>query len=126
MLFQANGIIGSGRVVKIVNAGGQARVDVILPLDPDSTGVVGVTMGIAQGAGATIPVCIGGIFNACVANGATVNVGDTLEKTDLVGQGGKVWSGAGQGTIGVALTGGLGDAGGSVFVRGIFVKNEVF
>jgi hypothetical protein len=67
------------------------------------------------------------MFNACVSQGATVNIGDLIEKTDAIGQDGKVWTAAaGQGTVGVALTGGTGDAVGSVFVRGIFVKNEVF
>ena len=126
MLFVANAAIGIGRIVKVVEVGGLARIDVVLPLDPDATGVIGVTMSETTAAGQDISVCIGGVFNACVANGATVTVGDTIEKTDIIGQGGKVWSGAGQGTVGVALTGGTGNIAGTVFVRGIFVKNEVF
>jgi hypothetical protein len=126
MLFVANAAIGSGRVVKIVNVGGQARVEVVTAGDPDSEGVIGITMSSTTAAVQDISVCIGGVFNACVSLGATINVGDHIEKTDTPGQDGKLWSAvAGIGTIGVALTGGTGDAAGSVFVKGLFIKNEV-
>ena len=92
----------------------------------DSAPVIGVTMSATTGAGQTISVCVGGQFRACVASGATVAIGNTVEVTDIVGQNGKIWAGSGQGVVGVALTSGTGNAGGTVFVRGIFVKNEVF
>jgi hypothetical protein len=127
MLFVANAAIQSGRVVKIVDAGGQARVQVKAALDPDSVGVVGVTMSSTTAAGQDISVCVGGVFNACVANGATVSIGNLVEKTDIAGQDGKVWTApAGAGSLGIALNTVTGDVGGTQFIRGVFVKNEVF
>jgi hypothetical protein len=127
MLFVADAAIGSGRAVRIVESGGEARVAVVIadPLD-DSAAVIGITMSATTGAGQTISVCVGGQVRACVASGASISIGDTIEVTDIVGQNGKFWAGSGQGVVGVALTGGTGNAGGTVFVRGIFVKNEVF
>jgi hypothetical protein len=127
MLFVAANAIGVGRLVKVVASGlNEPRVTVVTALDEDNVGIIGVTMSYTTAPGQDIRVCIGGIFTACISNTRTINIGDLIEKTDDPTQDGRVWAVApGVGSVGVALSSGTGDAAGSVFVRGIFLKNEV-
>ena len=128
MKFVANAIIPAGRVVKIVDVGGSGRVESVGNADPDSTGVVGITYTSSAAAGDDIEVTIGGVWEACLLNGNTVVPGDPIEKSDTGGANvGRVQTSAPSvGSFGIALTGGTGDAGGTVFIRGVFRKNESF
>jgi hypothetical protein len=126
MLFKALAPIGVGRVVKIVEDNGEAKIAVVGNglIDPDSTGVVGITASATTTPNQTISV--GGVYRACVEQNRVISIGDQIEKSDTVGQEGKVFSAASSaGTFGIALTAGTGDVNGTVFVSGIFMKNEL-
>lgn len=125
VLLQSNSAIPEGSVLKIVDSGGNARVSQVLAGDPDNVGVIGVSASSTNGANQDIEVAIGGIFNAIVQTGATVSIGDLVEKSDL--NTGRIWSaGPSVGAFGIALTSGTGDVGGTVSVRCMFLKNESF
>jgi len=118
--------LNKGYAVKIINDGGIGKVQTIKATDPDTTGVIGITASDAL-LNEDVDICVGGIFSAVVQNGTTITPGDLLEKSDTVGQDGRVYNPSPSvGTFAVALTQGVGDAGGTVQVRGLFIKNESF
>jgi hypothetical protein len=113
-----------GQVLKIVNAGGVARVSPVLHTDPNDTPVFGVSLGAAV-LGGDVDVAIGGLFEIVVERGATVNIGDTLEKSNTLGQDGRVLSPAvKEGAFAIALTAGTGDIPGTVRVLASYMKSE--
>jgi len=125
--FIANGAYISGLIVKVVDVGGLPRVEPIAFNDPDSTGVLGVTQTSSGIAGQSVEVAIGGVFLATPANGATINIGDLCEKSDTIGQNGRIVATAPSvGSVLIALSSGTGDAIGSVKVLCMFKKNESF
>ena len=130
ILLQAAGPIPANRVVKIVDVGGQARITTVKAADPDSTAVVGVTMNPALALGDDVKVCIGGLFSAVVQSGFTTTVGGHIEKSDALLDDGRVVTnpaGTGSpGTFGVALEAVTGDVAGTVKVRGMYLRNEIF
>lgn len=128
MKFVANAVIPAGRVVKIVNVGGLGRVEPVANNDPDDTGVAGITYTSSVNIGDDIEVTVGGVWEACLLEGNTVEPGDPIEKSGTGGVNlGRVETApTSRGTFGIALTGGTGDVGGTVFIRGIYKKNESF
>lgn len=133
MLFLAGASFPAGRVVKIINQGGLPKVVPITTGDPDTTGVIGVSMEAAT-LNQNVLICIGGIFEACVENGITINIGEKLEVSNFgapigVNDGRVSGTAAGTGSIGqfgIAMSSGTGDLAGTVFIRGIYAKNEAF
>jgi hypothetical protein len=120
----SNAILLKGQVLKIVNAGGVARVSPVLSGDPNDVAVFGVSLGPAV-LGGDVDVAIGGLFEIVVERGATVNIGDTLEKSNTLGQDGRVLSPAvKEGAFAIALTGGTGDIPGTVRVLASYLKSE--
>lgn len=125
--FVANGAYIAGLLMKVVDVGGQPRVEPVGALDPDSTGNIGVSITASAGAGSVIDVAIGGTFFASVINTLTVNIGDLCEKADTVGQDGRIGSApASAGTVLVALGNATGNVDGSNKVLCMFKKNESF
>jgi len=115
--------IAQGLVCKIASSG---KVETVKAGDADSTGVIGISA-TSSVLDADIDICIGGIFEAVIQNGETINAGDLVEKSDVGGQDGRVFAAAAStGTFGVCLVGGTGDAGGTVRIKGLFKKNESF
>lgn len=129
MLFLAGSSFGKGRVLKIIDDAGTAKVVPITAGDPDATGVIGINMEAAT-LNQNVPVCIGAIFEVSIQNNITINIGDKLEKSDTAGQDGRVFGApattGSPGQFGVALTSGTGNVAGTEYVRGIFMKNETF
>lgn len=126
ILLEANATINPFHLVTIVN--GPANVGRLehvpsSPLEDDAI-VVGASMtgGIA---GDDIVVCIGGIATLSVQTNVVITAGQALEKSD--NEAGRIISSnQSPGTFGIALTGGTGVADGSVTVRALFVRNELF
>jgi len=127
LTFIANGAYISGLIVKVVDVGGQPRVEPIAFNDTDSVGVIGVTQTSSGIAGQSVEVAIGGVFIGTPANGATIAIGDLCEKSDVNGQDGRIVSTAPSvGSSLIALSNGTGDASGSVKCLFMFKKNESF
>ena len=125
--FIANSAFISGLLLKVIDVGGAPRVVPVASGDPDSVGNIGVSVDASAGAGSIINVAIGGTFLCTVVNGATVNIGDVCEKSDVAGQDGRIVTTAPSAdhTV-VALGSGTGDVAGTVKVLCMFKKNESF
>lgn len=115
--------VPAARVIKISNVGGAGKAQQIVPSDPQSTGIVGVSITGGTQSNETIQVAVAGQFKVSIEQGITVVPGDHLEPSNF--QPGRVTNGIpGIGTFAVALTGGTGSADGSVVATAIFRKNE--
>jgi hypothetical protein len=129
MLFNASTAIEKGRCVKIVDNGGLAQIRKFGGADADGIGLIGVT-GQAGAINTDISVCIVGVFEASVQAGLTVSIGEHIEKSDNEDfrNAGRVvgLAAASIGTFGVALTTVTGNTAGTVYVKGIYIKNETF
>ena len=62
------GAFGVGLVLKVVNSGGNGRVEPIAFNDPDSIPRVGVSMNAPAGAGSDCVVCTGPTFDCVIQN----------------------------------------------------------
>lgn len=118
--------IPAGHVLKLVNDGGVGKVAPVLTSDDDSVGVIGISANATGAADEDQIVTIGGVFEAVVEAGVAVVPGNPLEKSDTLNSGRVIPVLPSVGHFGIALTGGTGDVGGTVTVKGLFTKNEVF
>ena len=124
MLLQTSTAVPANHVLKIVDSGGNPRATVVASGDSDNIPVIGVSVTATTAAEQNIVVCMGGIFEAVVQSGITISIGDAVEKSGTTS--GRVTTGADEGIFGVALSAGTGDAGGTVTIRGLFARNELF
>lgn len=121
----SNEALGANLVLKIVESvGGEARVTVVSSSDDSDTPMIGTSINSTTAAEEIVHVCVGGVFTAVVENGETINIGGAVHYSSS--DDGRVVQVTGDGTIGVALTSGTGDAAGTVTIRGLFTKNEIF
>jgi hypothetical protein len=129
MKFETFTAMEKGRVVTIIDDNGVAKIIKILNTDPDSEIVIGIT-DEAGAINSDVGVCIGGVFEACVQNGETITIGQFLEKSgngSAANQGRVTGSNSASiGTFGIALTTATGDGAGTVFIKGLYKKNESF
>ena len=124
--LSSGSVFPTGRLLKIINNGGVAAVTQVLPSDPDNL-AFGVSVSESFVVGDTVDVAIGGTFLVTLAFNASVLPGNFLEKSDDLGQEGRVFAAAASvGTVAIALTGGVGDVGGTVSVLALFKKAESF
>ncbi len=123
--------IRQGRVLKVVNVGGQARVQTVKGGDPDSTIVIGIAAE-TRAVGQPVKVCIGGVATCTVQTNATINPGNFLEKSDSLieaeqgrvttfGPGGSI-AGMFAVSISPSTTGNLA---GTEQVKALFIRNEL-
>jgi hypothetical protein len=129
MKFLTSTLIEKGRVVKIVDDQGVAKIRKIAFDDSDKTGVIGVTSE-ASAINTNTNVCVGGVFEIAPQNGLTIRIGEYIEKSDDSSS-----INAGRaiglvepniGTFGVALSSATGNAAGTTYIKGIYTKNEMF
>ena len=124
--FVANETISAGYLLKIVDASGSPRVEVIKFGDSDGTPVIGVSYTSAT-IGTDIDVITSGIFEVVVQDTATVNIGNLIEKSDVSGQDGRcIPAAASDGSFAVALSSGTGNPGGTVKIKAILKHSESF
>jgi hypothetical protein len=129
MKFQTFTAMEKGRVVTIVNDNGVGKIRKIEGGDLDSEAVIGITSeaGVIN---SDVGVCIGGVFEGCVQNGETIEIGQFLEKS---GSGSNTNDGRitgnntpSIGTFGVSITSATGNSAGTIFIKGIYRKNESY
>lgn len=121
------GVFGAGLMLKIVNVGGNAQVTPILPGDGDAIPTIGVSLNAPNAVNSICEVAIGGTFEAVVQNLISVVPGDLCEKSDVVGQTGRVAPAvASVGSVLVALTTATGNVAGTNKALFMFKKSESF
>ena len=124
ILLKSGGIVGS--VGMLAKVDGSGYVVPMTGADPITKPVVGIFMDAPTVLGNDTRICVGGLFRCIVEDGATIIPGNTLVKSSVdLGRCKADVLGPVPGAFGVALTGGTGDAGGTVTVRGLFIRNDV-
>ena len=124
ILLKSGGIVGS--VGMLAKVDGSGYVVPMTGADPITKPVVGIFMDAPTVLGNDTRICVGGLFRCIVEDGATIIPGNTLVKSSVdLGRCKADVLGPVPGAFGVALSGGTGDAGGSVLVTGLFIRNDV-
>lgn len=125
---ETNNKIGLVVAIKTSDEGDEAVVHSDLSESEDGTRkIIGVTAE-EMVEGKDVTVCIGGIFEAIVADEEKINIGDILQPSEsgYVRHGDESGGGSGNGSIGNALSSGEGNADGTVKVYGIFKIQEAY